>query len=392
MQYNFDELYNRQNTESAKWNHYDTDVLPLWVADTDFISPQPVIEALEKRVRHGIFGYPQHTHGLTTAIQDWLYRSYSWKVAEKEIIFMPCVLSGVHLATMALSEAGDGLLVQPPVYPPIFKAAKTTHRLHQEAELIQESDGSYRIDFAAFETAITSQTSAFILCNPHNPTGRVFLPEELERLAEICLKHDVWIISDEIYSDLIFSGNAHTPIAALSPKISRRTVTLMAPSKTFNIAGLGFAFAVVQDADVRKRLLNAQNGLVPHANLLGQVAAEAAYLHGREWLEQVMVYMQENRDFLYQYVQERLPGIKMALPEGTYLAWLDCRASGIKGNPAQFFLEKARVALNDGEDFGTGGRGFVRLNFGCPRQTLAAALERMRSALESEVWLKQAEK
>ncbi len=391
MQYNFDELHDRRNTESVKWKRYDTDVLPLWVADTDFISPQPVLDALQARVAHGIFGYPQHTHALTAAIQDWLLRLYDWKVDEKEIIFMPCVLSGVHLAVMALTQPGDGLLVQPPVYPPINVAAKTTGLFHQEAEMIRQPDGSYSIDYEAFEKAITPQTSAFILCNPHNPTGRVFRRNELERMAEICLENDVWIISDEIHSDLVYPGHSHTPIAALSPEIARRTVTMMAPSKTFNIAGLGFAFAVVQDPDLRKRLLNAQHGLVPHANLLGQVAAEAAYTHGEEWLEQVMAYTQENRDFLYNYVRERLPGIEMGLPEGTYLAWLDCRESGIEGNPAQFFLEKARVALNDGEDFGTGGEGFVRLNFGCPRQTLEEALERMRSALETEVLEKQAE-
>ncbi len=391
MQYNFDEIYDRRNTESVKWNRYELDMLPLWVADTDFISPQPVLDALQARVAHGIFGYPQRTQALTAAIQEWLVRLYDWKVDEREILFMPCVLSGVHLSVMALTQPEDGLLMQPPVYPPINIASNTTGRFHQEVELVRQPDGSYRIDFDAFEEAITARTRAFILCNPHNPTGRVFRPDELERMAEICLENDVWIISDEIHSDLVFPGHPHTPIASLAPEIARRTVTLMAPSKTFNIAGLGFAFAIVQDPDVRKRLLNAQHGLVPHANLLGQVAAEAAYTQGREWLEQVMAYMQENRDFLYHYVQERLPGIEMGMPEGTYLAWLDCRKSGIEGSPAQFFLEKAHVALNDGEDFGTGGEGFVRLNFGCPRQTLEEALDRMRRALETEVWEKQAE-
>ncbi len=392
MQYNFDELHDRQSTESVKWNFYDRDVLPLWVADTDFVSPQPVLEALQKRVAHGIFGYPQRNPGLIASIQDWLYRLYEWKVDEKEIVFLPCVMTGVHLSVMALTEPGDGLLVQPPIYPPIYNAAQTTGRSYQEALLVRRPDGSYDIDFEAFEAAITPQTSAFILCNPHNPTGRVFQPDELKRMADICLKHDLWIISDEIHSDLIFPGHPHTPIASLSPEISRRTVTMMAPSKTFNIAGLGFSFAVVQDSDVRKRLMSAKHGLVPSPNLLSQVASEAAYRDGQEWLEQVMTYLQENRDFLYAYVQEQLPGIEMGRPEGTYLAWLDCRKSGIEGNPAKFFLEKARVGLNNGEDFGAEGKGFARLNFACPRKTLQEALERMRSALESEVWLKQAEK
>ncbi len=392
MQYNFDELYDRKSTESVKWNHYEPDVLPLWVADTDFVSPQPVIDALQKRVAHGIFGYPQHTPELTASIQNWIERLYGWKVDEKEVMLLPCVMTGVHLAVMALSSPGDGLLIQPPIYPPINNAAQTTGRLYQEAILVRQPDGSYQIDFEAFEAAITPQTSAFILCNPHNPTGRVFRPDELERMAEICLKHDLWIISDEIHSDLVYPGHPHTPIASLDPEISRRTVTMMAPSKTFNIAGLGFSFAVVQDYDLRKKLLNAKHGLVPHPNLLSQVASEAAYRQGQEWLEQVMAYLQANRDFLYDYVQNYLPGIEMGLPEGTYLAWLDCRKSGIEGNPAKFFLEKARVGLNDGEDFGIGGQGFVRLNFACPRTTLVEALEHMRKALESEVWMKQAEK
>jgi cystathionine beta-lyase len=248
-------------------------------------------------------------------------------------------------------------------------------------ELTRQSDGRYEIDFDLFEAAISDRTRIFILCNPHNPVGRVFTQVELERMAEICLRHDVWICADEIHCDLVFPDHPHVPIATLAPEIAQRTITLMAPSKTYNTAGLKCSVAIIENAELRKEFLAAQRGLVPWVNLLGQVAALAAYRHGREWLQQVLDYLASNRDFVMDYVNQRLPGLHMAQPEGTYLAWLDCRAAALPDSPHKFFLEEAKVAMNDGAVFGRGGEGFVRLNFGCPRATLQDALARMERAL-----------
>jgi cystathionine beta-lyase len=240
----------------------------------------------------------------------------------------------------------------------------------------------YERDLDAFERAIAERTSLFLLCNPHNPVGRVFEMAELERLAEICLRHDVVICSDEIHCDFVFRGYRHVPIASLAPEIAARTITLLAPSKTYNIAGLSCSVGVAQDPDLRARLQRAGRGLLPHVNVLGYVAALAAYRDSQDWLDELLVYLEENRDYVLEYVAAYMPDIRCYRPEGTFLAWLDCREAGIPGCPSQFFLERARVALNDGATFGSGGEGFVRLNFGCPRETLTQALDCMRIALD----------
>jgi cystathionine beta-lyase len=243
----------------------------------------------------------------------------------------------------------------------------------------------YEHDFDGFEQAIldtgTARVSLFLLCNPHNPVGRVFEKAELERLAEICLRNDVVICSDEIHCDLVFQGYPHVPIASLAPEIAAQTITLFAPSKTYNVAGLSCSVGVVQNPDLRARVQQAGAGLISHVNVLGFTAALAAYRDGQEWLDALLVYLEANRDYLLEYIGTHMPGVKCQKPEGTYLAWLDCREAGIPANPHEFFLEHAGVVLNDGATFGTGGEGFVRLNFGCPRATLTEALERMRAAI-----------
>ena len=381
MTYNFDEIIDRRDSESVKWHYYPEDVLPLWVADMDFRSPEPVIRALRDRVEHGIFGYPQELPGLREAFREHVSRDHGWQVELDAVILVPGVVTGFNIATHALTAPGDGVLAQTPVYYPILYAPQKAGCLLEQMALTLRPDGQYEIDFDLFEAAITPRTSIFILCNPHNPVGRVFRPEELERMAEICLRHDVVICSDEIHCDLLFSGHTHTSIASLHPDIGRRTITLMAPSKTYNIAGLHCSVAIIEDKDLRERFLAARAGLVPSVGLLAQVAALAAYRGGRPWLDEVLHYLAENREYLLRYVETELPGISMARPEGTYLGWLDCRAADLPGNPHKFFLEEAKVALNDGATFGRGGEGFVRLNFGCPRATLETALERMRAAL-----------
>jgi cysteine-S-conjugate beta-lyase len=381
MTYDFDQIIDRRATESVKWNRYGEDVLPLWVADMDFRSPEPVIRALRERIDHGILGYPQEVPGLREAFLAHLERDHAWQVDPEALVLLPGVVTGFNLAIHAFTAAGDGVLAQTPVYYPILRAPGTAGRLLDQMQLTLRPNGRYEVDFELFEATITPRTRIFILCNPHNPVGRVFGPDELERMAEICLRHDVVICSDEIHCDLIFPGHRHTPIASLHPDIARRTITLMAPSKTYNIAGLHCSVAIIEDKDLREQYCAARAGLVPWVGVMGQLAGLAAYRDGGPWLEAVLGYLAGNCDFLQSYVETDLPGITMIHPEGTYLAWLDCRAADLGRNPYEFFLEEARVALNDGGSFGRGGEGFVRLNFGCPRSTLESALERMRRAL-----------
>jgi cysteine-S-conjugate beta-lyase len=383
MPYNFDEVLHRRSSDSIKWNKYEPDVLPLWVADMDFPAPTPVIQALHERVEHGIFGYSVFDCDLYAAIIERLERLYNWQVREDEILLFPGVMNAVHLIELAVTNPGEAVLIQTPVYPEIYKAPLITNRIRQAVELTRQIDGSYSIDFEAFEAAITPQTRLFILCNPHNPVGRVFRRDELERLAEICLRHNILICSDEIHCDLLFPGHSHTPIASLSPEIAQNTLTMMAPSKTFNLAGLQCSFAVIQNPELRRQIRAARMGLTGGANLLGQLAARTAYQQGQVWLDEVLTYLRENRDYLYQSIGQNFPTLEMSPMEGTYLAWVDCRKSDIAGDPAKFFLDKARLAFNDGTTFGPGGEGFVRFNFACPRPLIAQALQQMQAALQN---------
>ncbi|MCK4315393.1 MAG: PatB family C-S lyase [Anaerolineae bacterium] len=385
MSCDFDQIIDRRHTDSAKWRYYDEDVIPLWVADMDFAVPEPVLRALEERVAHGIFGYGLSPDSLCEVIQEHLARLYGWRVETDEIFFLPGVVTGFNRACYAVGTPGDEVLVETPVYPPMLAAPGNNGRTCKVVPLVEE-DERYEHDFDGLERAIldtdTGRTSLFLLCNPHNPVGRVFETTELERLAEICLRHDVVICSDEIHCDIVYQNHRHVPIASLAPEIGAQTITLFAPSKTFNVAGLSCSVGVIQNSDLRARLEQAGAGLVPHVNVLGYTAALAAYRDGQPWLDALLVYLEANRDYLLEYIATHMPGIKCKKPEGTFLAWLDCREADVPGNSHQFFLERARVALNDGARFGAGGEGFVRLNFGCPRAILTEALERMRTALE----------
>ncbi len=382
MRYNFDTLRERRGTDSAKWGKYGDDVLPLWVADMDFVAAEPVLKALHQRVDHGFFGYARPMGELCRVICERLKRLYQWQVKEEEIFFLPCIVSGLNICFLAFSSPGEGVLAQPPVYHHFLKDPVVHDRILMDPPLVQKGD-TYEIDFDAFERAITPQTRMFILCNPHNPVGRVFTRKELERVGEICLKNKLTIISDEIHCDLLFPGYRHIPMATVSEEIANRTVTLMAPSKTYNLAGLSCGFAIIKNPELQKIWKKASLGLIPSPNIMGHTSALAGFRDGQEWVDQVLVYLQENRDFLMRYVSENLPGISMTRMEATYLAWLDCRKSGIPGNPFDFFLKKAKVALNDGKEFGRGGEGFVRLNFACPRKLLKEALERISGALKN---------
>lgn len=389
MIYDLDQVPDRRPTDSIKWNHFEADVLPMWVADMDFPVAEPILQSLHHRIDHGIFGYPAFVHpkpGSVSIFQQLLVERmqdrYQWHVEPEEILPLPGVITGLNLTCHALAIPGGGVLIQTPVYPPFFHVAGNAGMVLQEANLSRQPDGSYEVDWDAFEAAFTDQTRVFILCNPHNPVGRVFRKDELQRMAEICLRQGVTICSDEIHGDLIFKGHKHIPIASLDEEIAQNTVTLMSPTKTFNIAGLQCSFAIAQNEELRHKLEQSMQGLVMWVNLMGMHAAIAAYRNGQEWLGQVLEYMQGNRDYLFDYLKAHLPQLKMVKPEGTYLAWLDCHQSGIPGNPCEFFVQHARVGFNDGATFGKGGEGFVRLNFACTRATLTEALERMKTALE----------
>lgn len=383
MQYNFDEIIPRRETESIKWNRYGKEILPFWVADMDFRSPQPVIDALEARVKHGVFGYPSENLALKETIQERLRYLYQWHIALEDIVFLPGVVNGFNLVIHALTQPGQQVLMQPPVYHPFLSAPQNAGAHRKDAPLQMDLKRRYQIDFDQFEDVIDSNTSMFLLCNPHNPVGRVFTENELLSMADICLKKDIYICSDEIHADIVYPGYRHLPIASLSPEIAQKTITLMAPSKTYNIAGLGFSFAVAQNSELRNKLKQARVGIVPEVNLLGYTAALAAYQHGDEWLSQLLIYLEGNFQALVNNLQENIPVIKITPIEGTYLAWLDCRDLELEKSPYEFFLQNAGVAFNDGKIFGPGGEGFVRFNFGCPRSLMIEGLERMKQALEN---------
>ena len=381
MTYDFDRLIDRRGTHSDKWQKYGPDVLPLWIADMDFQSPEPVIRALRERVEHGVFGYlafeQPEFHEL---FADRLLKRYNWRVSPDAVVLIPGVIPGFNVAGRVLASPGDGLVLQTPVYPPILRAASSIGLTRQEAPLARRADGRYAPDVDAFAAAIRERTRFFLLCNPHNPVGRVFSRDELTRLAEVCLRRGLAIVADEIHCELTLDGQRHTPIASLAPEISERTITLMAPSKTFNLAGLKCSVAIIPNAALREKFVAGRVDLVQTVNVLGYAAAFAAYRDGQPWLDELLRYLEANRDFVVEYVRARLPGVAVAPPEATYLAWLDCRNAGPAApDPFTFFLEKARVALSDGALFGAGG--FVRLNFGCPRSILTEALDRMSLAL-----------
>lgn len=393
LTHNFDQIIPRRGTNSLKWDTYPEDVLPMWVADMDFRSPQAVIDALHHAVEHGIFGYPSGLHSdpdqrkeLREILVARLARLYHWKIQPEDIVFVPGVVVGFNLVAHALGGEGSSLIVQPPVYPPILAAAANARMRRVDNPLIprrvEQSVLHYEIDFDHFEQALSAEARLFLLCNPHNPTGRVFQRTELERLAEICLRHGVAICSDEIHGDLIFEPHHHIPIASLDAEVAHNTITLMAPSKTFNIPGLQFSFAIVQNPEWRKRLEIAGQGLTSWINALGWVAALAAYQEGEEWLRELLQYLQVNRDFLAGWVAEHLPHVPHTIPEGTYLAWLDCRSLNLPSDPYTFFLKEAKVAFNDGKAFGKEGAGFIRWNFGCPRSLLEEACARLAHAVQ----------
>lgn len=386
MPYNFDSQIERRDTGSIKWGMYDADVLPAWVADMDFRSPEPIIDALQARVEHGIFGYQFDSPTVREVIAQRLAKRYHWNIQNADMTFLPNLVSALNFSCLAYAEPGDEVLTLTPMYPPFLVAPVNGQRILKTVDLTITRDGQlmrYEIDFDAFEAAITPRTKIFMHCNPHNPVGRAWSREEQEKLAEICLRHNLIIISDEIHCDLLLEGQQHIPMANLSPEVAAQTLTLMAPSKTFNLPTLGFGFAVAQNPELLKRFTTVSGWYLPHPGALAFAAAKAAYTHCDDWLADLLVYLKGNRDYLVQYAAEHFPQIPITSPEATYLGWLDFRALNLPEGPYKFFLDKARVALNDGAPFGKAGEGFLRLNFGTPRSMLTSALDRMSAALET---------
>ena len=392
MTYNFDAIVDRRSTNSIKWTKYPEDVLPLWVADMDFPAPEPVLHTLREKLKQGVLGYESPSLALQETVADRMARLYGWRIEPEMVITVPGIVSGFNAAAKATCSTGEGILVQPPVYFPFLKVHENLGLVRRDVSLVKAVNGNllrYEIDFEAFEAALRTngmRTSMFLLCNPHNPTGNAYTTEQLSRLAEICLRHDVVICSDEIHSELLLGGTQHIPVATLSPEIAARSITLVAPSKTFNTAGLFCGFAIIPNQGLRERYQKAVELMVFHVNSLGQVAAWAA-LSGicDDWLEELLVYLTANRDFVVEYIRENIPGLCMTIPAATFMTWLDCNplieSGTIEGSPFEFFLAQARVALSDGALFGPGGEGFVRLNFGCPRSVLEEALDRIRESL-----------
>lgn len=379
--FDFDRIIDRRSLPGEKWDRYaGRDVLPLWVADMDFAAPPAVIAALHRRIDHGVFGYTDAWPSLEQAVVEGLRRDHGWAIEPDWLVWLPGVVTGFNLACLLAGEAGDGVLTAAPVYPPFLSAPANTGRVLQRVELVQR-DGRWQWDWAALEAACTPSTRLLLLCSPHNPVGRVFDEDELRRLAAFAARHDLLVCSDEIHCGLVLDeARPHRVLAALDEATARRTITLMAPSKTWNIPGLYCAFAVIPDAALRRRYRYAMRGIVPHVNVLGMVAAEAAYRDGDAWRQALLAYLRANRDRVLEAVVA-MPGLATTSPEATYLAWIDCRAMmatrGID-DPVAFF-EAAGVGLSDGRHFGA--PGWLRLNFGCPRATLDEALRRMAAAL-----------
>jgi len=382
MTFDFDTVIDRRGTDSQKWQKYaGRDILPLWVADMDFLSPPAVIAAVQARAAHGIFGYARPVKSSVDAFVDALAQRYGWQVDPAWLVWLPGLVVGLNVTAQAFAGVGDEVLALTPVYPPFMSAPKNSGRVSVQVPMrLEAAARRWEIDWAALEKAVTPKTKLLLLCNPHNPVARVWRRDELVRLGEFCVRHNLVLCSDEIHCDLILDDLPHVPTALLGAEIARRTVTLMAPSKTYNMPGLGISIAIIPDAGLRAQFLRAAAGIVAEVNTLAYTACEAAYRDSEPWRQELLKYLRGNRDFLLDFVARELPGVKVEAPiEATYLAWLNVSAHKLADPIAHF--EAHGVGLSDGAFFGAPRGSHVRLNFGCTRATLTAALARMQRAL-----------
>lgn len=386
----FDIVHNRKNTRSVKWDGLNSvfqtdDVLPMWVADMDFRAPEAVNEAIKKRAEHGIYGYTTIDADVEDAIIDWNKDQHDWDIDRTWITYSPGVVTSLLLAIQAFTEPSDAILIQTPVYPP-FANSIASHDRKVLTNSLVENDHYYTIDFEDFEQKLTQGVKAFILCSPHNPVGRVWKKEELKQMADLCVKHDVLIISDEIHSDLVFAGHTHFPIASLSKEISHMTITCLSPSKTFNLAGLQASYIVTEDKEKRDILSSHfQKQGASQLNTLGNIALEAAYRHGREWLEELMTVLSSHKQYVIEQLEADTVGLKVIRAEGTYLLWVDCSSLEMTPQELQaFMIEQAKVGLNAGYTYGNEGDVYVRINIACPRETLEEGIRRIVHAIQNK--------
>lgn len=388
MKYNFDEIIDRSTSHCVKIEKLKAvfgrdDLLPLWVADMDFLSPPAITEALLERTRHGIFGYTVPNGGYYESIINWLKNRHNYEVKQDEITFVPGVVKAFAFAIDVFTKENDKIIIQPPVYHPFRIVTQSLNRQVVNNPLILEN-GRQRIDFDGLRKIIAeNDCKMLIFCSPHNPGGRVWDEDELKELAEICYDNNILVISDEIHADLVLSGFNHRPFVTVSEKARENSITLMAPSKTFNIAGIVSSFAVIHNKELQKKYLNFLSPReLNQGTIFAFTATEAAYKHGEEWLDQLLDYVQKNIDFVDSFLKKNIPQIKVIRPEATFLVWLDCRELGLPQRELiDLFVNKAKLALNDGTVFGREGEGFMRLNVGTPLSNIGKALENLKSAL-----------
>lgn len=389
MKYNFDEVIDRSNNRSSKYDERvkkfgTNDVIPLWVADMDFRTAEPIIEACRKKAEEGIWGYTSRPDSYFEAVRDWEKRRKHWDVDTALMSWSLGVVPAMAAMIRIFSEPGDQVLIQTPVYSEFYDIAEGCDRIVVENQLV-EKDGQWVIDFDDFEKKV-KECKIFLLCNPHNPLGIVWKPEELEKMAKICIKNDVLLISDEIHSDLIFHGKKHTPTGSISKEIASKIITCVSVTKTFNLAGLQASTSIFPNMEMKNAFDQFWGSMDVHRNnAFSSVAMEAAYREGEEWLEQLLEYISGNFDFIKKYCDENIPKIKPNVPDATYLVWLDCRELGMDNEELRrFMIEDAKIGLNEGYTFGRSLSGFMRLNAACPRAVLEKALKQLKEAVDKK--------
>lgn len=390
-QYNFDRIIKREGTGSVKYDARKAyfgkeNIIPMWVADMDFRSPDFVVDAIKERVNHEIYGYSIKPGSFYTSIINWLKKRHNWEVKKEWIVFSPGIVPALNMATLAYTSPGDEVVVQPPVYFPFFTAV-TNHGRSLVNNNLHLENGKYYIDFQDLKEKITSRTKLFLFCSPHNPVGRVWKKHELEQLGNLCVENNITLISDEIHHDLVYPSYHHVPMASLSEEIANQTITCIAPSKTFNLAGLASSALIIPNRELRITYTKTLDAIhVGMGNIFGITAMEAAYNQGAEWVDQLMQYLQTNLEVMMDYFNDYIPEIKVIQPEATYLVWLDCNELKMNDKELKnFFIYKANLGLNDGPTFGDPGKGFQRMNIACPRATLIESLRRIESAVKKYV-------
>jgi cysteine-S-conjugate beta-lyase len=387
--WNFDETSDREGTNCIKYDlRKETfgvkDVIPMWVADMDYNTPDFIVKYLQNRLNHEIYGYSLRPPEYYLSIIDWLKTRHNWQIEKEWICFCPGIVPALNFCTLAFTQPDDNIIVQPPVYFPFFSAAEA-HGRKLIYNRLTESEGKWIMDYDSLIAAIDGKTKMIFISNPHNPVGRVWAPDELTKLADICLKNNILIISDEIHCDLVLPGYTHTPLASLSDKIAENTITCIAPSKTFNLAGLSTSSVIISNPVLRRSFNRIVETLhIGSGNIFGTIASIAAYSHGHQWVDALLEYIDHNIDFVEDYCRKMIPEIIPVQPEATYMIWLDCRKFGMTGNELQhFFVNRAGIGMNEGSTFGPGGEGFMRMNVATTHQTVMRAMEQIEKAVSS---------